>query len=234
MNYIQLINNAWELREQGILSAQEHDLYCYLVHKCNKLGWKNPFNQSTEIVCAVLGINRNGLTNRRNKLQQLGLIKFKEGITKRKPAEYMLCILKDTQSDTLLNTQGDTLGDTQPDTYTLNKTKLNKSNTPVSPELFPEEKPKKRKREKVEFIPPDIETVKNHFEQSKLPDWELQADLFFNHYDSLGWKNSGGVKVVNWDSMANKWILTEKQKVNETNKRNTKGSTSRKPEYGKD
>ena len=208
MNYIQLINNAWELREQGILSAQEHDLYCYLVHKCNKLGWKNPFNQSTEIVCAVLGINRNSLTNRRNKLQQLGLIKFKEGITKRKPAEYMLCILK--------NTLPDTESDTLPDTYTLNKTKHKQNN------LFPEEKPKKLKNG---FVQPTIEEVKECFYRlsPNLADIDKNVQLFFYHYDSLGWKNSLGAKIERWDSLVGKWCMeiTEKQKQkNDTHEKN--------------
>ncbi len=127
MNYIELINNTWALREQGILSVHEADLYLYLVHKSNRLGWKNPFNQSTEIICAVLGVSRNALTNRRNRLQQIGLIKFKEGVAKKRPATYELCILKDTLPDTLGDTLPDTLGDTLPDTYTLNKTKLNKT-----------------------------------------------------------------------------------------------------------
>lgn len=127
MNYIELINNTWALREQGILSVHEADLYLYLVHKSNKLGWKNPFNQSTEIICAVLGVSRNALTNRRNRLQQLGLIKFKAGTTNIKPPTYELCILKNTDSDTDFDTDTDTDFTTHSNTYTLNKTKLNKT-----------------------------------------------------------------------------------------------------------
>lgn len=98
MNYIELINLAWGMREQGILSLHEHDLFNYLVHSCNKLGWKNPFNHKTEVICSVLGINRNVLAVRRNRLKQMGLIDYKEGITKFRPAEYEIkCIMKDTQ-----------------------------------------------------------------------------------------------------------------------------------------
>lgn len=87
MNSIELINNAWELRQQGILSMYEHDLYCYLIHRSEK-STQNPFHQSTEVLCAVLGINRNVLLTRRNKLAALGLITFKEGISRYKPAQY--------------------------------------------------------------------------------------------------------------------------------------------------
>ena len=41
MNYIEIINLYWKLREQGILDAGCGDLYLYLVHKSNSLGWKN-------------------------------------------------------------------------------------------------------------------------------------------------------------------------------------------------
>lgn len=91
MNYIKLINQIWDLREQGLVTSHECDLYSYLVHRSNRLGWKNPFNQSTDIMCAVLGINRNSLSRRRKRLCEMGLIRFKDGETKTRPAEYELC-----------------------------------------------------------------------------------------------------------------------------------------------
>lgn len=94
MNYIKLINNIWDLREQGLVTQCECDLYCYLVHRSNRLDWQNPFAQSSEVMCAVLGIGRNALSQRRNKLRKMGLIDFKEGTTRTKPAEYELCPLK--------------------------------------------------------------------------------------------------------------------------------------------
>lgn len=93
MNYIKLMNNVWDLREQGLITQHECDLYCYLVHRSNKLDWQNPFAQSSEVLCAVLGIGRNALSQRRNKLRRIGLINFKEGTTKTKPAEYEICPL---------------------------------------------------------------------------------------------------------------------------------------------
>ncbi len=91
MNYIKLINQIWDLREQGLITSHEYDLYSYLVHRSNRLGWKNPFSQSTDVLCAVLGINRNSLSRRRRRLCEMGLIRYKEGETKTRPAEYELC-----------------------------------------------------------------------------------------------------------------------------------------------
>lgn len=94
MTYIDLINAVWELREQGgVITMYEHDLYSYLLHKCNRLSWKNPFYQSSSIMCAVLGINRNALMDRRRKLKQLGLITYREGTAKTRPAEYRILMV---------------------------------------------------------------------------------------------------------------------------------------------
>jgi len=90
MTYIDLINAVWELREQGVITMYEHDLYNFLLHKCNRLNWKNPFFQSTTIMCAVLSVSRNALMDRRRKLKQLGLITYKEGTAKTRPAEYRI------------------------------------------------------------------------------------------------------------------------------------------------
>ena len=82
------------MREQGLISVHEFDLYCYLVHRSNRLGWQNPFSQSTEVICAVLRINRNSLLTRREKLHSAGLITYKEGDGIGRPAEYELCPIK--------------------------------------------------------------------------------------------------------------------------------------------
>ncbi|RGJ48229.1 hypothetical protein [Bacteroides sp. D20] len=84
-----------------------------------------------------------------------------------------------------------------------------------SGELFPPDQPPKKKppKPKVEFIPPTAEEVKEYF-RDKLPDWELQADIFYNHFSGLGWKTATGAKVERWDSRANLWIIEKKQQDN--------------------
>lgn len=95
-----------------------------------------------------------------------------------------------------------------------------------SGELFPPEPPPKKKllKTKVEFIPPTVEEVKEYF-RGKLPDWELQADIFYNHFSGLGWKTATGAKVERWDSRANLWIIEKKQQGN--GKTETQGQNGR-------
>ncbi|MDH6309321.1 hypothetical protein M2451_002793 [Dysgonomonas sp. PFB1-18] len=191
MTYIDIINSAWELREQGIISVHEHDLYNYLVHRCNRLNWKNPFNQSTEIICAILGINRNAFTSRRNRLQQLGLIKFKEGTAKTRPAQYtLLCILqdtvKDTHSATLTDTVSYTLDYTLPCTYTKDNTKQDK---------------KEEKKEKEILNTPTVEEISIYCNERQNG---IDAGVFFDFYQSKGWM-IGRNKMRDWRAAVRVW-----------------------------
>ncbi|MBS5907842.1 MAG: hypothetical protein KIC84_11515 [Dysgonomonas mossii] len=199
MKYIDLINNVWELREQGIISSLEQDLYLYLIHKCNRLNWKNPFNQSTDILCSVLGINRNTLTQRRNRLKQLGLIDFKDGITKKKPAEYrLMCIKNDTQPITESSTQCSTQPMTEPSTYTKDKTRQDN---------------KKESKEKTKrFSPPQIEEIKAYCNERKN---NISAEHFFNFYTSKDWM-IGKNKMKDWRAAVRTWESKQKGGINET------------------
>ncbi|MBK5722537.1 hypothetical protein JGH11_16810 [Dysgonomonas sp. Marseille-P4677] len=196
MSYIELINAAWELREQGVISIHEHDLYTYLIHKCNKLGWKNPFNQPTEIICAVLRINRNALVNRRNKLHSLGLISFKEGKAKSKPAEYTLHIRKDTVPDTLTNTitntltytLSDTFGYTLPYTNTKDKTREDKTR-------------EKEKTKKEIFRKPSLQEV---VEYCRHRENDLDPQTFVDFYEAKNWM-IGKNKMKDWQACVRTW-----------------------------
>ncbi|WP_158712643.1 DUF6291 domain-containing protein [Parabacteroides pacaensis] len=96
---------------------------------------------------------------------------------------------------------------------------------------FPSEKPKRGRKPKVEFIPPALEEVQFYFQSSGLPEWEKQAEKFFNHWNSQGWKKGTGAKITNWDSLANNWILTEKEKRNERNQGGGSGNEAQ-PVWG--
>ena len=59
-----------------------------------------------------------------------------------------------------------------------------------SGELFPLSKPEKPKRVAKEFIAPTLDEVIQHFIKQNAPerldDWQEQAEIFFNHFDSIG------------------------------------------------
>ena len=86
--------------------------------------------------------------------------------------------------------------------------------------------PKATKVKVDDFVPPTLKEVEACFRQSaaQLPTWQDEAKIFFYHYDGLGWRNTHGVKIRNWDSFANKWIF---DKINENKRRTNRQSDKR-------
>lgn len=216
MTYIELINNFWNVRRIRPMTSYEADLYFYLLKECNSRNWTNPFELPTRDVEYALSISRKTICDLRNKLQQKGLISFKEGNKRGGSAIYTIVYV----------TCGNISGNINGNTIIKNKTKTKNIGGDNSDELFPPEPPPKKKppKTKVEFIPPTVEEVREYF-RGKLPNWELQADIFYNHFSGLGWKTATGAKVERWDSRANLWIIEKKQQGN--GKTETQGQNGR-------
>lgn len=199
------------------MTSYEADLYYYLMQECNSRNWLNPFNLSTNLICAELGIARKTLSDLRNRLKQKGLIDFVEGQKNKSNAVYELIYVTvgNIQGNVLGNIQGNINGNIQGN-HLNTKQKPNKTTPPNPPGEqtlpFEEEKPKRKPKPKKEFIPPSEEEVLSFFCASGLPDGEIQGRLFYSNYQSQGWRKGTGVQITDWDSLANKWILNEKLK----------------------
>ena len=223
MNYIELINQFWSIRRYKPMTAYEADFYFFLLKECNMRNWLSPFELPTRLIYAELGYSNKTISDLRNRLKQKGLIDFIEGNRREKAASYIILVSERNQNGNQSSNQNGNQSSNQNGNPLNTKHKQKQKEDNNSNELFPldiTQKPKRR--EKKEFMPPTIEEVKSVF-MEKLPDWEIQAETFFYHYDSLGWKTVTGAKVQRWDSMANKWII-EKLQTN-GNKRQTDNDT---------
>ena len=216
MNYIELINNFWIVRRIKPMTSYEADFYFYLLKECNSRNWLNPFELPSRNIELELGISRKTICDLRNKLQQKGLISFKEGNRRANGAIYTIYVSEGNKNGNESgNINGNINGNISGNPLYKHKQKQKHNN---SGELFPPDPPpKKTSRKKQEFIPPGLDEVKSYFE-NKLPDWELQAETFYNHFTSLGWRTASGAKVEHWDSRANLWI-TEKKIKSDGNKK---------------
>lgn len=102
-----------------------------------------------------------------------------------------------------------------------------KDNIPISPDKpgegvldFELDEPKKKKsksRTPQESPPaPTLEEVKAYFlsqsADTRLDDWETEAEIFFNNFDATDWVDASGRKIKRWDSRANRWILEKEQR----------------------
>lgn len=178
MNYIELINNIWNMREQGIISAHEQDLYLHLLHKCNTLFWKSPFLQSTTVLCSILSIDRNALTTRRKRLKQLGLIDFKEGKAKNRPAEYsIICTY---------NKEG-----INPDSYIFETEKQYET----------QRKNKKAEDKEIRFLPPTTRDVESYCHERNNT---VDPHRFVDFYTAKGWM-LGKNKMKDWKAAVRTW-----------------------------
>ncbi len=67
------------------------------------------------------------------------------------------------------------------------------------------------REENLNFVEiPSWEDVMKYFETrnrlQKIIGWEGAAEKFFNFYESKGWRDGGGMPIVNWQARANVWI----------------------------
>ena len=68
------------------------------------------------------------------------------------------------------------------------------------------EKKEALKSEKtIKFTPPNLEEITAYFREKSAP--EIEAQKFFNYFESNGWKIGGRSPMKKWKAAANNWIL---------------------------
>ena len=146
------------------------------------MNWKNPFYQSTEIICAVLGMNRNALVKRRKKLHHLGLIKYRKGVANSRPAEYRIINIFEKAHDKNIKTKKDTLP----------KVKENEA--------------KLKAKEKTAFRKPRMKDIAEYCSVRKNG---IDAALFDDFYQSKNWM-VGSNKMKDWKAAVRTWEMNGK------------------------
>ena len=79
MNYIELINNFWDMDITWQFNCCETRLYFYLVKTANSLGWLDNWTHSDARTAANVGVSVNSMKTARNRLVQANLIEVKIG-----------------------------------------------------------------------------------------------------------------------------------------------------------
>ncbi len=204
MNYIELINNFWLQDESWQFSSNETRLYFYLLKTANRLGWHPQWKRSDERVSIETAISVNTMKQARKKLVKAGLIAYTPGRSG-KNQQTVYRILEPRMLFQLTESLTDNLTDTLTDNLTENL-------TPSSLYIGTRIKQKQKKK----HCPPTLEEVKDFFSE-KLPGWEEQAELFYHHFDALGWLTATGGQIRSWKGRANYWIKEEQIRTSKTN-----------------
>ena len=234
MTYIELINRFWELDECWQFSCCETRLYFYLLKTANRLGWEDNWTRSDSKISSDVGVSEKVMKVARNRLVQAGIIDYKQGNGRGNKSIYSVKGIPKGERNIpplghplrtpLGHPLGIPLGDPFQESSPIPpkeeyKTEIKTKKEPPKGgkkesrfgELFPLPKPEKPKRTVREFIAPTLDEVIQYFFNQNAPerldDWQEQAEIFFNHFDSIGWKNAKGVKIERWESKANLWIL---------------------------
>lgn len=65
------------------------------------------------------------------------------------------------------------------------------------------------------FVPPTLEQVKSFFSENKSD--HLEAEKYYNHFQSNGWLVGGRTKMKDWQAAARNWILRAKSYAEKSN-----------------
>ena len=191
MNYIELINRFWSEVEMKDYKSQEANLYFFLLHYCNRIGWVNPFSLHNKRAVLSTGLSEKTLIECRCRLSERGLIDFRPGKRKAAPPVYCFPVEGEngfyfpweskTESKTGSKTESKTGSKTGSKTESYNKTinyKLKRDDVAdatrgaprrkASDSLFADEERKAAKiksppKPKLEFEPPTLDDVRQYF-----------------------------------------------------------------------
>lgn len=91
MTYLDLINQFWQKDLEFSFTSTEVNVYFRLLERCNRLGWKSPFNLSGDQLMAQLKLHtKKPFDTARKKLREAGLIDFKNGNGRGCTTEYTI------------------------------------------------------------------------------------------------------------------------------------------------
>ena len=213
VNYIKHLENVFaKISLDDRLSTVHLGLYYSLFHQWNLAKFQNPISicRSELMKTSKVG-SANTYTRCLRELNDWGYIDYKPS---NNPCRGSLVNLYrfDTSTDNSCDNSCDNGNDTtpvivvRPSINSINKKKhiniINKDR--VDSEI---DQPTKSKREI--FISPSLKEAILFFKEKNKTD--LEAEKFFNHYESNGWLVGGKSKMKNWQAAARNWMLNSEK-----------------------
>ncbi len=85
----------------------------------------------------------------------------------------------------------------------------------LNPSKMKNSKRKKVAPKKEKMVYPSLDEVITFFKSENYP--EIEANKFFNHFESNGWKVGGKTPMKNWQAAARNWMLNSRNFIPPTN-----------------
>ena len=211
VNYIVHMENAMDkFKEDERISPWHISLYFALFQIWNNTRFKEEINIRRE---ELMGLSKIGSANTYTRclkeLDQWNYIDYTPSKSRFKSSKVHMYRF-DTTPDTTPDTSCDNTSDTSPDNTSVhlvrpflnnNKHIINNSKQYKTIEGETSSPQKTQKR----FSPPSMNDVIEFFKEKKSN--SQQAEMFFNHFESNGWKVGGRTKMKDWKAAARNWIM---------------------------
>lgn len=249
MNYIRHLTGFYDkIQEDNRLNPTHISLYLALFQFWNLNHFQNPISISRNEMMRLSKISALGTYHKCIKqLQEFGYIEYLPSFNPYKGSLVNLYnlensevqnlnkkrIKKQTTSEQALNQHHikNETGIRQALIPSINNTNIVNNKTIVDSEhskIFKEENLEKKNEKIIMKIPPEFSDVQIYFEEKEST--KMEAEKFFNHYESNGWLVGGKSKMKNWQAGARNWLLNSK-KFNSVLVNKAKQSLSIKPNH---
>ena len=217
VNYIKHLENLFaKISLDDRISTTHLGLYYSLFHQWNLAKFKNPISISrSELMLTSKIGSANTYTRCLRELNDWGYIDYKPSNNPYRGSLVNLYRFDnscDNSTDNSCDNSTDNSSDNSTDTTPViavrpyinninNNKQLNNTNI-VSDNLKVVTQSKSKKEI---FISPSFDAVVMFFKEKNKTD--LEAQKFFNHFESNGWLVGGKAKMKNWHAAARNWIL---------------------------
>lgn len=215
MNYIRHLSAVFEkMDNEDRVTPYLISLYMALFRRWNENFFNNPISIAR---CEIMRLSKIGSTNTYirslRELDHLGFIKYNPSRSKHRGSLiYMFTFDKTEEQDVRPYKNNYKTSSSQSGKKNENQNFLEMSNSYLSG-FGPD-------------IPPMLQHVQIYFEEKGMP--SIEADKFFNYYESNGWLVGGKSEMKDWKAAARNWILN-RERFNNRIKNTKKKKRSSKP-----
>jgi hypothetical protein len=205
MNYISHLTAVIEkLSKDPDLNPSHVSLYLGLFYLWNMNRFRNPLSVTRSEVMTVSKIGSKTTYHRcLSDLDEKKYLKYHPSHNPMKGSLIDMVIYGTTTRTTSGTTSGTST--VQVLVPSINSNKQNKHSNRINMNGDNQKIATSSEKAKNNFSPPDLDEVKLFFKSKESN--EIEANKFFNHFESNGWLVGGKTKMKNWHAAARNWLL---------------------------
>lgn len=224
VNYIVHMENVFQkFVEDDRTTPWHYSLYMALFHIWNNSMFREEINVRRDEMMMLSKIgSANTYTRCIHELHEWGFIAYMPSSSKFKSSKVHMYRFDNgtdnspSKSTSNSTSKGDDKASEQDMRPFINSTKTKKKTSKPEKNSKGElHSPVSQDKTNQRFIPPTLEQVQSFFLENKSD--HLEAEKYFNHFQSNGWLVGGRTKMKDWQAAARNWILRAKSYAEKSN-----------------